>query len=59
MKVAAWPFLLMTFLSDINGPQLVVKHVLDMNKVNAASHVRKYRLDHEIFFKQKKIGDKT
>ena len=59
MKVVAWPFLLINLFSDTNGSQLVVKHVLDENKVNAASHVRKYQLGHEIFFKQEKIGAKT
>jgi len=54
VKVVEMPFLLMTLISDINGSQLVAKHVLDNNKVRGTSHVMKYRLDHEMFIKQKK-----
>jgi hypothetical protein len=42
VKVVVWPFLLITFLSDINGSQLMVKRVLGEYKVNVASLVRKY-----------------
>lgn len=46
---------LINLFSNVNGSQLVAKHVLDEYKVNAAIQVRKYQLGHEIFLKKEKI----